>query len=1053
MTHLSTTFYSASAGSGKTYTLARDYLSLLFQHPGSRAYRQILAVTFTNKAVQEMKERILEYLLEFTRPEPATKVLGIKTHIQELTQLDDRAFRNKAQHIHDRLLHDYSAFDIVTIDAFNHRILRTFSKDIDLPANFEVEMDFKRLVSKAIHQLLSRAGQEPELTKFLVEFSLGKIDEGRSWDIEYDLHDIAELIPKENHFAYLKQLKDKKMEDFVRFRESVQQKIIKARVELEEMAGKIVGQIDQNGLQAEDFFYKADRCYKLIMHSAQGKFDLDPTKGYIAGMADASLYNKSASPEAQDSIEALRPALVELAELYTSNFGQVAFYKNILKHLTPLSLLNELMLEIEKIKEAEQIVPIYEFNALLSEQIRDEPAPFIYERLGERYTHFFIDEFQDTSKLQWSNMQPLIANALQQERDSGQRGSLMLVGDAKQSIYRWRGGDADQFLDLLAGDYLFEMPKLNKSLEANWRSFDQIIEFNNEFFDFYGQHLNHEVYKGLYADFLKQETRNKPGGYIQIDFLDKDQAAIHEIEDEEMDSPYPVHVMRQVEQALASGFNPGDICVLVRTNKQGHAIAQYLVSQHMPVVSGDSLLVHASAKVQLLVHFMRMLQTPDQKAPRFDFLLAYAKVFDVDHLNQFISLYMEQDWRSFCESFPTQEEVLLDSAFAKAPLFQATESVAAALGLFGEPDTRLQAFLEFVFEYSRGYEVSLSGFLEHWGLKQENLSVPASADVDAVQIMTIHKSKGLEFPVVIVPHCDTQIDDIRKAMAWVPVDPNNHEGFENVYIALNKTNLLYPDPAPAVYQQELSKAQMDHINTLYVAFTRAREQLFISAIDKEIKGDSRNYSQLLKQFVEQVSWEEVQHEGWVSIRQGFSQRKSEPSPGDQIQQMEKYEVNIDPERIAISTRKGSLWASGAIESINKGNLLHEYLAKVKYDVNLDQVSSQVNRDTSLLEAERESLIDKMGKVVNHPAIAQFFKAEYTVINEYPILLPNGKRLIPDRLVIKDDQVVIMDYKTGALDDRHKTQVDGYAQQLALMGWRVTGKILVYTDQMEIVKWS
>ncbi|OUS12347.1 ATP-dependent helicase [Nonlabens dokdonensis] len=1049
MSQSPTTFYSASAGSGKTYTLAQDYLTLLFKNSYSNGYRKILAVTFTNKAVGEMKERILEYLYKFTFEELEDSVTGIAAHIQQESGLNSEEFRKKAQAIFNQLLHDYSAFDIVTIDSFNHRILRTFAKDIDLPDNFEVELDSKRLISKAIHNLIARAGKDKKLTQLLVDFSLSKIEEGKSWDIEYDLQDIAKLILNENHYPYLKQLKDKEVEDFLRFRESLYKKINTTQKQLTETAKALVELSQNSNIDPTDFKGGSRSIFNTVIKVAGEDFSVGLETASVRDLIAGDLYPKGKSQDIKDRIDQMAGEIQSFAVQYKENMGAVLFYKNIASSLTPLSLLNELLHEIDQIKINEQIVPIYEFNALLAEQIKDEPAPFIYERLGERYRHYFIDEFQDTSRMQWENLSPLIENELQQQRENQERGSLMLVGDAKQSIYRFRGGDADQFLKLLATPDLFMLPKKEETLAFNWRSYDHIIDFNNQFFDSYGDHLSSDVYKTLYKKYLKQETRSKEGGFIQIDFIEKDFEAPYEEDD--YASVYPYHVHQQVLKAQASGFSLGEICVLVRANKDGHEIAKYLVSQDMRVVSGDSLLVHASHKVQLLVSLIKMIQAPEQQQPRLEFLMAYTKVFQLEDIHSFVTAHLHESLQTLGGKLMGWEEEDLGSAFAKAALFQATEHVAESLGLFKEQDTRLQSFMEFLFEYSTGYEVSLSGFIEHWELKMDKLSVPAAADADAVQIMTIHKSKGLEFPVVIVPHCDKKLDEARNPTGWVEVNEVEYEGFDQVYISLKKENEHYPELAPEVYAQHLAKAEMDQINTLYVAFTRAREQLYISAIETNSK--TACYASLLMDFVQNKGIELTAENGFKTVEIGDLARKSEVTKPEQSEMLEEYKVHLDKERLTISTRRGLLWASGASEAIQKGNVLHEYLSLIQFSTDYEEVSHKIDRDFSLSKKEQSEMKEMISSVIYHPDLTAYYKDGVKVLNEQPILLPSGSKLIPDRVVIVGDYAVVIDYKTGAVLNKHKSQVNEYADLLESMDIKVAEKVLVYTDTLEIVKWN
>ncbi|MDP5077842.1 MAG: UvrD-helicase domain-containing protein, partial [Nonlabens sp.] len=742
--------------------------------------------------------------------------------------------------------------------------------------------------------------------------------------------------------------------------------------------------------------------------------------------------------------------------------------KNILKSLVPLSLLNELAQELEHIKKEERIVPIFEFNGLLQEQIKDEPAPFIYERLGERYKHYFIDEFQDTSTMQWANLVPLIENAVVQERLDGTRGSLMLVGDAKQSIYRWRGGDADQFLNILGSDNLFSLPILKEPLPKNYRSTDAIVHFNNDFFSLYGTALNGEVYKDLYEYYLKQEVNDIPNGYVQIDFLDPDEDEqpltygndATDLEDE-VTTIYPPHVLRQVKDVLEQGYNEGDICVLVRTHKQGNEIAKYLIKNEIEVVSGESLQVAISPRVQLLECFMQLYLKPNQQEPRYRFLMAYLQLNPQEDIQQFVGQHINKDLKAvFNALFGNQNNQAVD-AFSQVGLFEAAEIVANAMGLFDFMDTRLQTFMEFIYSFASGYEASLNGFMEHWETKKDKLSVPATANPRAVQIMTIHKAKGLEFPVVIVPYCDMKLDYSREAAAWIPVDPKYYEGFEFVYMSLKSENVHYgaagenKHDIAAVYEQHIAKTQMDHINTLYVAFTRAAEQLYVLCIDRKNKGTSQSYSSLLSQFVENKQIDLEAEQGFKVARIGTQVKKeAEVSDTDNLTTLlDSYDICVDPQRVSISTRKGMLWASGADVAIHKGNVLHEYLAQLSFHDELPNLIQTIKQDNTLPLDEQQELISTLEMVLSREYFGSYFSKDYDVKNEHSILMPDGTKLIPDRLLFDGSNVTIIDYKTGAQLPKHKTQLETYAQVLSAMGYKVVKKVLLYTDKMIEVSWQ
>ncbi len=1047
MAHSPTTFYSASAGSGKTYTLARNYLTLLFKNDFNNGYREILAITFTNKAVAEMKERILENLHALTKQEITGDLEPIRNHIKEATGLDNEQLRHKAIKIERKLLHDYAAFDIVTIDSFNHRILRTFAREVDLPDGFEIEMDSDRLISKAIHNLLARAGDDKQLTKLLVDFSISKIDEGKSWDIEFDLNKIAQLIKSESHYTYLQQLKSKSLTDFLELRKQLSNHVKNATDQVFDLGKQLYDNYTSQGLTITDFKGKSKGIYPWIQKIATGELPKNTKPKYLQD----ALHNSVASDKTGTNaaiVDSLQHDLVKVITSYQQNVGLIQLYNNALSKITSLSLLNQITQEIDLIKKEEQIVPIYEFNGILSKQIKDEPAPFIYERLGEKYRHYFIDEFQDTSTMQWENLMPLIENPLVQIRDDGTRGSLMLVGDAKQAIYRWRGGDADQFLNILGSKALFLQEKQNETLGVNWRSYDRVIHFNNDFFEFYGTHLKNDLYQELYLKYLKQDSNPKKGGYLQIDLLNTDKTAASD-SDEPTNEIYPIHTKRQIDQALQDGFAPHEICVLVRKKKQGDEIAQYLVQQDMNVVSSDSLLVGSSPKVQLLTQFMRMCLFPQQQEPRYNFLLQFAVWKDIPQIQSFIENYLHLSLSDLCKQLLGVDDDM-DLAFAKAPLFQATEKVAAALGLLEDHDTRLQAFLEYIYEWGTGYEKSAASFLEAWESKQNSLSVPAAEDPTAVQIMTIHKSKGLEFPVVIVPYCDELLESLRDATGWFPVMPADYNGFDHLFISLKKEGLDYPSPGPEMYTDQLAKSQMDQINTLYVAFTRAKEQLYISCFNNE--KPKENYGNLLKQFVEKYQWNQVERDEFISYSNGSSTRVSKPSMVNESILIDDYFTSDRTDRAAISTRKGVLWASDSIEAINAGNQLHYYLSLCQDRSNIKEVSKAINRDRSIDRTTATQLIATIEKIMSHPDLVRFYEVGVKALNERAILSKDSKA-IPDRLVFNQNEVTIMDYKTGAEQAKHQQQLNRYASLLQEMGYQVAVKILIYTDDLKILSWQ
>jgi ATP-dependent exoDNAse (exonuclease V) beta subunit len=470
--------YDASAGSGKTYTLVKEYLKIILLSKKPDAYRTILAITFTNKAVHEMKSRVVESLTEFTKDTPSDKALELMQVINAETQLSIQDIQAKAKSIIKNLIHNYAAFDISTIDKFTHRVIRTFAHDLNLPITFEVSLDTENLLAEAIDALIAQAGEDETLTNLLVDFTMQKTDEDKSWDISREIMDTGRLILDENNREEIKHFNTKTISEFVEIKNKLSALSKEIEDETVEMANLAMRLINEKGIDVKSF--SGGYLPKHIESIQNRKFN--PNNKTYREPEDIKI-NKTAKDSA--IIEGIIPDLLVVLEAIYIKFESRNFYEAFLKNITPLSLLNTVSNELAKIQKEQNILSISEFNKLINEQIQNQPAPFIYERLGERYRHFFIDEFQDTSEMQWQNLIPLIDNALSSEDMQGERGSLLVVGDPKQSIYRWRGGKAEQFIELSKGANPFVNPDWKPfSLDTNYRSYSEVIDFNNNFFKY-----------------------------------------------------------------------------------------------------------------------------------------------------------------------------------------------------------------------------------------------------------------------------------------------------------------------------------------------------------------------------------------------------------------------------------------------------------------------------------------------------------------------------------------------------------------------------------------
>ncbi|WP_233188681.1 exodeoxyribonuclease V subunit beta [Tenacibaculum sp. SG-28] len=617
MQQLSTfTVYNASAGSGKTFTLVKEYLKILLQSENIFLFQKILAVTFTNKAAGEMKERVLDNLREFSE---GNKNDLAKILLEEIPT-DFATVQKRSTKILNAILQNYTSFSITTIDSFTHKIIKSFAYDLGLSLHFEVEMDALSLLEEAVDVLISKIGTDKEITNLLIQFSLDKADDDKSWDISRELHEISKILLQEDDAENLKQLSTKHVKDFLLLKEKLKTENETIEKEFLKIVKELTSLLKANNLEVSDFAYAGEYVKHFLKFKEIRYLKSDSIKFngrlHKTITEDKNLYAGKTSKEAKARIENLTPELHALyyssEQVYQKHYGRYLKNRLILKNIIPLAVLNNINAELASIKEDNNIRLNAEFNHLIANHIKDQPAPYIYERIGQRFMHYFIDEMQDTSALQWKNLTPLIDNALAQESSS-----LLLVGDGKQAIYRWRGGKAEQFIHLSATNpefkNPFQVPKTSKSLDTNYRSFEEIISFNNSFFQHSAKFLHKESYKNLYVEGNSQKYNTREGGYVSLSFLDK-------IEDKEENSlKYPREVLEKIK-SVHQEFDFDEICVLVRKRSDGIAVANYLSENGIPIVSSETLLLKNDPKVLCITHLFHLIQNPTDRETLFAFL-------------------------------------------------------------------------------------------------------------------------------------------------------------------------------------------------------------------------------------------------------------------------------------------------------------------------------------------------------------------------------------------------------------------------------------------------
>lgn len=1034
--------YDASAGSGKTFTLAKEYLKIILTSTSDEAYRHILAITFTNKAVAEMKKRIVAYLHEFASFEG--KPTDMMQVVVAETSLDFYQVKEKSRRIIKNIIHNYAAFDVMTIDKFTSKVIRTFAFDLSLSPNFDITLQTEVLLEEAVETLISNAGEDKALTKLLVDFSLEKADDDKSWDIAFDLNTVGKLLINENHRQEIQLLEGKSLEVFETFKTN----LYKKRNALEDSIKKYVDIIfeafEKNNIQRTSF---SGQYYPKSLEKIQNTF-LFPSTKYVT---DEQIKVNKTAPNPSE-IEALKPFLVEMNLKIYDFIGQRELIQAILKNLTPMSLLQLISKELRQLLNEKNQLSIADFNSIIHNELQNQPAPFIYERIGEYYRHYFIDEFQDTSVLQWNNLIPLINNSLSSEDHYGDRGSLMIVGDPKQSIYRFRGGRAEQLIQLTKEVNPFINPdKKVFYLKTNWRSYDEVIHFNNGFFNYISRFLSNPDYKELYEKHSFQESRGLSGGYVNLQFVEKGKSEEDEEEVTGADR-YLLPTLKTIQKCIEQGFEYKDIAILTRKNKVGTLLAGYLVQNEIPVLSSESLMISLSKEVAFLISFLKFIEyTENEEALAEVLYYLGTEHFGKEQVHDFIAEGMTaMDNNQLDDWFSEKNLHLSIQRLQRKTLYETVEFLIMKMIPFEKRDAYVQDFLDRVLEQEVKNKAGVADFLKFWESQKEKFSISIPQGKNAVTLLTIHKSKGLEFPVVIFPFAEENYSISRKDKLWVTSEIDSE--VPKVLIDQKKAVEEYGEEAQTIYLEKREETLLDNINVIYVALTRAVEQLFIIS-SMNIKDGVPQKSNMSEFFIGYLMKNDVFDTNKLEYEFGNPERKSETSIASQeVSDLPVHQYTTSLENLKIATKEGMMWGSERQKAIDYGNLIHKIMSKITIGSEYKNVVATAIAEGFIPKDLEDKVELDVDRIVNHPNLNRFFKENTTIYNEREIIVPTSGIYKPDRVEItKDNKAILIDYKTGTENKSHINQLTNYSDLLSQMGFEVSACYLVYlSDPIKII---
>ncbi len=1031
--------YNASAGSGKTFTLVKEYLKILLLSDNYFLFQKILAITFTNKAAGEMKDRILKNLVAFAKGEAENSSDSMFFLMQQETNLDAATLQKKSKKILQNILQNYSAFHIKTIDSFTNKLIKSFAFDLGLPMDFEVELDGKLILEETIAVIISKIGIDKDLTNVLIEFAKQKTLEDKSWDISRELNEISLLLLNENDAEELRKLENKSIADFKDLERKLKKEQKQTEIKFSEIGQKGLQIINDLDIDHKDFYYSQFPKFFQFLQDDLSKINFKKDQGLAKSIAIGNFYTKNKPQDVKSKIDSVLNELIALFEEAEKLFQQYHLHNLLLKNLIPLAIINTIHQVLEELKMDNNIRLNSEFNQMISTHLREQPAAFIYEKIGEKFKHFFIDEMQDTSVLQWENLVPLLDNALSEE-DS----SLLLVGDAKQAIYRWRGGKAEQFINLsqegnLLQNNPFQTKKIARNLDTNYRSYSEIIDFNNQFFTHISPYFQDAAYQDLYKIGNEQKNNNKQGGFVSIDFIEECKNM------EERDVLYPAKVYETIVN-VKQQFDSNEICILVRKKKQGIAISKYLTERGIAIVSSETLLVKNNEKVDFIIQLLTYLEEENNDEAKFNvayFLYHHLNISIDKHL--FISELTAKKGGDFFIALESYHLFFRAENHHQSPFYESIEQIIRSFKLTQESDAYLQFFLDFVFDFTQRKSQKNLDFLEFWEQKKEKLSIVASNNKDAVQIMTIHKAKGLEFPVVIFPY-DVAIYEQYDPKAWyTDLDVEFYNDFKSILIPASSSIESTGKTGSAIFRRQQEELELDNFNLLYVTLTRAKEQLFIISEFQKSKTNLKFYSQFFQEFLQKKGLFE---EGKFIYTFGDDKRISQKDKEDLITEIQQDFISTSwqDHEIHIVANSNLLWDSDRGDAILHGNMIHEMLSKIISEKDIENVVLQSANKGLLGEGEIKKVEKMIRDLVTHKQLEPYFDANKIVFTEREIMTKDKQVLIPDRLVFEDKNVVIIDYKTGKPEKKHQQQISTYATILKEMDFEVSQKLLVYIDE-------
>tara|TARA_X000000368_G_scaffold4233_1_gene3212 strand:+ start:33 stop:3080 length:3048 start_codon:yes stop_codon:yes gene_type:complete len=996
----------ASAGSGKTFSLASNVI-LKILTGDEDSYKKILALTFTNNSANEMKKRILEELKQLSI-EPSKSLVFQSSDLSKL--FSKNSIKGKAKRILNKILHNFSFFQISTIDKFNHRLIRSFSGDLALSYDFDLVIERDEFSDQLIDKFFNDLKKESFLSELIIKYANDKHYNNKSWDVGYDLKKLLDVIWDENNYSYLF---NKKMDEhsFNVVKKALKSRLSKNLKIIQKISSHIENQISI--IDQSSFSYNAlPKLLKQIQSIDLKKVNTDQV---LKRLDNNTLIKKGKSNKDSTVLMAeITPDIIEMNSLIQIQ----KTYSNLNDNLVLNYLIYNIVNYSRKFQEENNLLLISDFNSLITENISDQPAPFIYEKIGTKFNNYFIDEFQDTSDLQWKNLIPLTSHALTNEELNDDGGNLFLVGDPKQSIYRWRGAKPETFTSLKATNPFYIKPKTNE-LGTNYRSYSNIVDFNNQFFKNNSKVLNIEAVYSIYSRIDQNFLKKKTGGHISVNFINSVNKDYNESSSNK--------VIEIISHKEKQGFNLSDIAILCRTNKECNFISDFLIEKSIKVNSEELLALSESQEVIFLVDTIRLLFNKNDSNAKKNILKFLSLKNEKENKFEFIKKRMEFSVEKIFDK-------LLNINYERASnleLYSACEKIISSVNFLEDAKMQVSFLLDEIYNFSFSKNSYLQSFVDYWDIKKEKLKVNLIEETNAVKVLTIHKSKGLEFPIVILPYFDFKLKKPDENI-WVNFSEKEING--NFLVKYNESLRFFSDNMNERMKLYDDQMTLDNINVMYVSLSRAILENHIICEDKELNEDFSGG--LLKSY----------------ITKRFSQEKTLYTIGKSVYKPELSSKKLKKLKLIDSKTSKSpntlnkYYISDKRLSSKFGNIFHNIMSEIEYNHQSDYVINDYFNRGIINKTEKKQIKSNVDLIINHNCLKQFFLKKNVVYNEREVFIPPDKVIVPDKTVFTSRKdVFILDYKTGKRNKAHQNQIKGYIKVLSNANYRVKGAFLVYVS--------